>query len=402
MATRPVKQNLPADLPENWTDSQYVSPGGTEVGLTSQHGYNYLNSQVNAVQRAAKEIDEAFENIAPLDPETKKIPEEYLLVDESLSATSTNPVQNKVVKTAIDEKANATNPRFTGSVKLESATASVLPMTLLTSSDGGQILYGAIDSYRGLLIAPDGLYAHQDGTNYKVYTENNKPPVDAELSWTSTNPVQNKVVNAAINVKANAENPMFSGDAVFNGGINTTFNPQYKVLLDDNTVKLQFSSSLAPVPDGVIFGNGDLSFSSNGQTYKVYTENNKPPVDAALSTTSENPVQNKAVKAALDLLQIQAGTYTGNGSESKTITLSRKPNWVLVLQGGCLTGYYYSTGGSFYHGGLALANSPVMAGSEKVVEITSTGFTVYNAGAASASTQVKANESKVTYHYIWG
>ena len=77
MATRPVKQNLPADLPENWTDSQYVSPGGTEVGLTPQHGYNYLNRQVNAVQKAAQEIDAAFEDLAPLDHETKKIPKGY-------------------------------------------------------------------------------------------------------------------------------------------------------------------------------------------------------------------------------------------------------------------------------------------------------------------------------------
>ena len=321
-------------------------------------------------------------------------------VDAALSATSENPVQNKVVKTVLDAKANATNPEFTGSVKVKSATAGVLPMTLITSSDGGQILYGTIDFYHGLFITPNGLYVHQNGDNYKVYAENNKPPVDAALSATSENPVQNKVVKTVLDAKANVENPMFSGDAVFTGGVNTTFNPRCKVLLDDNTATLQFSSDISPVPDGLVFGNGYLSFSSNSETYKVYTENNKPPVDAALSSTSENPVQNKVINAAIDGLGVNFGTYTGNGGESQTITLSRKPNWVLVLQGGCLTGYYYSTGGSFYHGGLALANSPVMAGSEKVVEITSTGFTVYN--AASASVQVKANENNITYHYIWG
>ena len=42
--------NLPADLPTNWTQGQTVSPNGTEVGLTKQHGYNYLNQQVNATQ----------------------------------------------------------------------------------------------------------------------------------------------------------------------------------------------------------------------------------------------------------------------------------------------------------------------------------------------------------------
>lgn len=42
--------NLPADLPTNWTQGQIISPNGTEAGLTEQHGYNYLNQQVNATQ----------------------------------------------------------------------------------------------------------------------------------------------------------------------------------------------------------------------------------------------------------------------------------------------------------------------------------------------------------------
>ena len=54
-----ITVSLPHDLPENWNDSQYVSPGGTEVGLTPQHGYNYLMEQVNAAQKAITEIDDA-------------------------------------------------------------------------------------------------------------------------------------------------------------------------------------------------------------------------------------------------------------------------------------------------------------------------------------------------------
>ena len=46
--------NLPADLPEDWNPTQYISPGGTEVGLTKQHGYNYLMKQVNNIQRYIK------------------------------------------------------------------------------------------------------------------------------------------------------------------------------------------------------------------------------------------------------------------------------------------------------------------------------------------------------------
>lgn len=50
---------LPHDLPENWTDNQYVTPGGTEAGLTEQHGFNYLMKQVNNAHKAINELDES-------------------------------------------------------------------------------------------------------------------------------------------------------------------------------------------------------------------------------------------------------------------------------------------------------------------------------------------------------
>ena len=63
---------LPHDLPENWTDTQFVSPGGTEVGLTEKHGYNYLMKQVNEAQKAVNELDDALGTIyvSPLDRAT--------------------------------------------------------------------------------------------------------------------------------------------------------------------------------------------------------------------------------------------------------------------------------------------------------------------------------------------
>lgn len=49
---------LPADLPENWTSEQTVAPTGEEVGLSNQHGYNYLMKQVNNAQKAATALNE--------------------------------------------------------------------------------------------------------------------------------------------------------------------------------------------------------------------------------------------------------------------------------------------------------------------------------------------------------
>lgn len=55
---------LPADLPENWTRGQIVSPNGTETGLTEQHGYNYLMKQVNDTQTEVNNINTALTDVA--------------------------------------------------------------------------------------------------------------------------------------------------------------------------------------------------------------------------------------------------------------------------------------------------------------------------------------------------
>lgn len=48
---------FPADLPENWTQGQIVSPNGTEVGLTQQYGYNYLMQLVNSLASGLNGVD---------------------------------------------------------------------------------------------------------------------------------------------------------------------------------------------------------------------------------------------------------------------------------------------------------------------------------------------------------
>lgn len=52
---------LPADLPENWTQGEIISPNGTEVGLSEQHGYNYLMKQVNATQNEVNNVGTTIE-----------------------------------------------------------------------------------------------------------------------------------------------------------------------------------------------------------------------------------------------------------------------------------------------------------------------------------------------------
>ena len=137
--------------------------------------------------------------------------------------------------------------------------------------------------------------------------------VDNALSATSTNPVQNKVVKAALDKKA--------GTAVATTSANGLMSKADKTKLDDiemgankTTIDSAMSgSSVNPVQNKVIKQYIDDKVAADGSNITV---------DAELSATSTNPVQNKAVKAAIDgkadktalnaKMDKSGGTFTGN------------------------------------------------------------------------------------------
>lgn len=137
--------------------------------------------------------------------------------------------------------------------------------------------------------------------------------VDNALSATSTNPVQNKVVKAALDKKA--------GTAVATTSANGLMSKADKTKLDDiergankTTIDSAMSgSSVNPVQNKVIKQYIDDKVAAAGSNITV---------DAELSAASTNPVQNKAVKAAIDgkadktalnaKMDKSGGTFTGN------------------------------------------------------------------------------------------
>ena len=94
-------------------------------------------------------------------------------VDSSLSSTSTNPVQNKIIKSELDKKA-------------ERDVVNTTTNGLMSVADKKKL---------------DGIAAGA-----------NKTTVDSALSSTSTNPVQNKVVNDALKGKFSTSGGGISGD----------------------------------------------------------------------------------------------------------------------------------------------------------------------------------------------
>nr|DAW58259.1 MAG TPA: hypothetical protein [Caudoviricetes sp.] len=196
-------------------------------------------------------------------------------VDDALSATSTNPVQNKVVTGALAGKA---------STALASETAD------------------------GLMSAADKtkLIGIQNGATKTI--------VDDALLATSANPVQNKVVKAALDSKASTavatqtENGLMSAkdktklDGVADGANKTTVIDA----LDPNSHNPVSSAALfealskkADRTEATEHAAGLMSATDKRKLNGIEDGANKTIVDEMLSDGSTNPVQNKAVTAAL-------------------------------------------------------------------------------------------------------
>lgn len=102
-------------------------------------------------------------------------------VDSSLSSTSTNPVQNKIIKSELDKKA-------------ERDVVNTTTNGLMSVADKKKL----------------------DG----IASEATKTIIDTSLSGTSTNPVQNKVVKAALDKKFNTTGGTINGSVWVNSDSN--------------------------------------------------------------------------------------------------------------------------------------------------------------------------------------
>lgn len=200
-----------------------------------------------------------------------------ITVDTALSSTSTNPVQNKVIKTELDKKLDKTGGTLTGNLTGKYITGTWLQTTAATDlghapekvpvlDQSGWVYYrtpAEIKSDIGadavVTTSSDGLMSASDKSKLDgIAAGANKTTVDTSLSSTSTNPVQNKVVNSAIN------------------NLNT--------LVGDTAVSTQIQNAVANKVDKV---------SGKGLSTNDYTTAEKEQV--AANTTARHTHSNKAV-----------------------------------------------------------------------------------------------------------
>ena len=135
--------------------------------------------------------------------------------------------------------------------------------------------------------------------------------VDSELSTTSENPVQNKVIKAALdNIPS-----ITVDDALSTTSENPVQNKVIKAALD-NIPSITVDDSLSTTSENPV----------QNKVIKAALDNIPSiTVDDSLSTTSENPVQNKVIKAALDnipgvTVDDSLSTTSENPVQNKVIT----------------------------------------------------------------------------------
>ena len=116
-------------------------------------------------------------------------------------------------------------------------------------------------------------------------------------------------------------------------------------------------------------------------------------------------VAKKATTAALDALSktlasvplLVTGSYTGNGAESRLISLGFQPKALLVMTE---EGYSARPYTDDYYGGLALPGKPVCLqtsyGTNYILTIESKGFRVYY----NYDKYVFSNQKDTNYHYL--
>ena len=199
VTTGPVSL-CPANVTDN-NDAVHLTTtkySGDDFTLTLDCGPENALVRVNGIRTPTDADTDAAANVKYVKAKIAEVAASGGVdVDNALSATSTNPVQNKVITSALIGKA--------GTAVATTSANGLMSKEDKTKLDG--IAAGAnkitIDiAMSGSSVNPVQNKVIKQYVDDKVAAAGSNITVDAALSSTSTNPVQNKAVKAAIDAKA--------------------------------------------------------------------------------------------------------------------------------------------------------------------------------------------------------
>ncbi len=286
-------------------------------------------------------------------------------IDSALSSTSTNPVQNKVINTALAGKAASSHTHTIAQVTdlqstLDGKAASSHTHTIEQVSD----LQTALDGKASTAVATttaNGLMSSTDKSKLDgIVAGANKTTVDSSLSSTSTNPVQNKVINSALAGKAasshahtiaqvtnlqttldgkastdvatqSANGLMSSADKTKLDGISSSATENRLAEIEGDITSLETTvGGKVDKVDGKGLSTEDFTSDFKTKLEGIATGANKITVDSALNSTSTNPVQNKVINTALGN---KVDKVSGKGLSTNDFTAAYKTKLDGIAEG---------------------------------------------------------------------
>lgn len=203
-----------------------------------------------------------------------------ITVDSTLSSTSTNPVQNKVIYAALNNKLDKNG---TATYAVRDSSGNIISSTYAKKTDLSSyvktINNQEPDANGNINISTGG---GGSGSNITV---------DTTLSSTSNNPIANKAVYTALNNKLEKNGTAMYASRDSSGNV---FGSTY-------ATKTELSKCVKSINNLTPDSSGNVNISTNGGGTNI-------TVDTTLSATSTNAIQNKAVYAALNGKLDKTGT----------------------------------------------------------------------------------------------
>lgn len=246
----------------NTTDGKFYEDSVYTTEITGETGKIYISIDTNIQYR--------WDNIST---PNKFVPISATIdVDNDFSTTSTNPVQNRVITAKINDIDTLM------ASKVDKETGKGLSTNDYTNEDKQKVVDLAPIYLIGSGLTLDTTIGSP--TYGKLQATGMSIPIDDELSETSINPVQNKVITLKIDQ--------------LQGSVLDKIRKRLSAQEDNFAIWNN---------DGEIEDSGiskDIIPTTASASNKVLV---KSDVDNTLSTTSENPVQNKEITVPLQALQ---------------------------------------------------------------------------------------------------
>ena len=226
-----------------------------------------------------------------------------ITVDSALSSTSTNPVQNKVLYAALNNKLDKNG---TATYAARDSSGNIISSTYAKKTD----LSSYVKSINN--VKPDSA----GNVNISSSGGGSNITVDSTLSGTSSNAIANKAVYAALDNKLDK-----TGTAA--AATKATQDSYGNVIVTTYARKSDLSGYVKTINNQEPDANGNINISTGGGGTGTSIT-----VDTTLSSTSNNPIANKAVYTAvnnkLDKTGIAAYAYRDSTGNIITDTYAKK------------------------------------------------------------------------------